>query len=740
MGQVGKPPLTRRERDVATLVAQGLTDRQIAERLSISQLTAKAHVDAIGHKLGYESRSQIAAWITEQYLHSTMSQVAGNLPLQLTSFIGRQEELSDLTELSSGARLLTMVGPAGVGKTRLALQLAVSLAPRYPAGTWWVDLGSISDSVLIPSAVAINLYVQEQFGRPLLETLIEHCSSRQMILLLDNCEHLIEGVAELSALFLRSCPHLFILTTSRETLRIEGETVWRAPSLTAADAIQLFAERAAAVQGAFELTAANEEVVAAICGHLDRLPLAIELTAARAGSLPLEDILPHLAGRFSLLASGARARPKRHETLRTALDWSYELLSEEQATLFARLSVFSGGFDARAVQEVCSFEGTNRGTDIMLLTELVEKSLVQLENRRYRCLETVQEYGRERLQEHGEYYGLQERHCAYFLAQAEQRAAGGLADWLARMEAERDNLRAALTWALQRDVATAVRLVLALNPWWQLRGHLNEVRPYLESLLLGYSKDDSARIGLLLDAGWAAYASGSAALALERIEAALSLARSVGDLPALIDGLILRGRYETNEGHPATAEPWLSEAAAISAEILDEKRSAEVLHVTGAAAGAQLDLARARSAFEASLQIRRSLNRADEALQTLQYLAGIVGAETAYDQSRSLIAEALHLGRRLGDRTMHQALDVAAGLAIVEGDPVRGLRLAAASDAALEANGLSPVPVWERLLQPYLDAARAAVDADVALRARNEGMRMPYWQAVEDAITSLAVR
>ncbi len=351
-----------------------------------------------------------------------------NLPTQLTSFIGREREIAELERLIERTRLLTLTGSGGCGKTRLALQVAAGLLDRYPDGMWLVELASFSDPTLVAHAVASALNVRDQSGRPILAALASQLQRKHLLLILDNCEHLKEACAHLTDTLLRSCPRLSVLATSRESLGIAGETAWRVPSLSLPDpehlpalerlidyeAVRLFVERAAAAVGTpYTITPHNAPVLAQVCQRLDGIPLAIELAAARITALSVEQIASRLDDRFRLLASG-KAALSRHQTLRAAMDWSYQLLSEPERTLLRRVSVFAGGFSLEASEGVCGGGGINRSDVLDLLLRLIDKSLVVVEDRgrekRYRLLETVRQYGRDRLVEAGESARAERQH------------------------------------------------------------------------------------------------------------------------------------------------------------------------------------------------------------------------------------------------------------------------------------------------------------------------------------------
>ena len=425
-----------------------------------------------------------------------------NLPIQLTTFVGRGREIGEVRERLATARQLTLTGSGGVGKTRLALEVAAQLLEDFPHGVWLVDLSTLSDAALVPQAIAAPLNMQEEAGRPLTAALGDYLLSKKVLLILDNCEHLSEACAQLTESLLRRCPSIRVLATSRETLGMVGEAVYRVPSLSLPDlrrlpdfdgliqyeAVRLFADRAALSQPEFALRPDNAAAVARICGHLDGIPLAIELAAARVKALSVEAIAARLGDRFRLLTGGRTAVP-RHQTLRAVMDWSYDLLPEPERALLRRLSVFAGGFALEAAAAVGMREDGDEIETVDVLARLVDKSLVTVDQHaadlRYRLLETVRQYGREKLLGAGEADEAQRRHRDYFLALAERaepelhRASQTM--WLDRLEIEHDNLRAALEWSLGLEGdETGLRLAAALAPYWHARGYLSEGREWLE--------------------------------------------------------------------------------------------------------------------------------------------------------------------------------------------------------------------------------------------------------------------
>jgi len=469
------------------------------------------------HELGVEP----SAATRDAYAHALSVEVqappvlpqpaTSNLPVQLTSFVGRQAEMAEVRGLLQTSRLVTLSGPGGTGKTRLALEVVTTLVDDYLHGVWLVDLAPLADPALVPHTIAATLGVREQPRRPIQDTLLDYLRTKTMLLFLDNCEHLIEPCAQLAATLLRAAPSLTIVVSSREPLGVAGETAYRVPSLPLPDprqlhdldalaqndCVRLFVDRAKASYPRFRLTEKNALALADISRRLDGIPLALELAAARVAVFSPDEIASRLDDRFRLLTGGSRTALERHQTLRALIDWSYELLSAEERRVFRHLSVFAGGWTFEAAEAICS------ELDVLKkLTLLVNKSLVLVdehaEGRRYRLLETIRQYARETLFEAGEAEESRDRHLAFFIRLAEAaepklRGAEQVA-WLERVESEHDNLRTALAWSLESgNSAGTLRLAGALAYFWELRGYWSEGPKWLNAALAESQREQGAR-------------------------------------------------------------------------------------------------------------------------------------------------------------------------------------------------------------------------------------------------------
>jgi predicted ATPase/DNA-binding CsgD family transcriptional regulator len=467
----------------------------------------------------------------------SLDALTNNLPLQVTSFVGRDRELAIVEELLISDQLVTLTGSGGCGKTRLAVQAAAGLADRWPDGVWWVDLGPVTDPTRVAELVAASTpVIVEPAGGPL-RALTVHLRDRRLLICLDNCEHVIDPTAELVDALLRSCPEVSVLTTSREPLGVAGETVWRVPSMVEADAVRLFGERANHVLPGFVVDDGNGDAVRTVCQRLDGIPLAVELAAAWVRALTPAQIAAGLDDRFRLLAGGPRGVTARQQTLEASVEWSYDLLDEADRRLFRQLSVFSGGFTLDAADAVCAGPG---GDDVLVpLGRLVDKSLVLADQgdgqARYRLLETIRQYARDRLREAREAVACRDRHLDHFLALAEEAEPElYLPDqdaWLARLEAEHDNLRAALVWGLSSaEPERGRRLAAALPRLWILYGHAHEGIEHVKHAL-ALAPDDRTGLQARLLSGGAQLGATAAdyELMVDAARRGLDIATEIGD-------------------------------------------------------------------------------------------------------------------------------------------------------------------------------------------------------------------
>jgi non-specific serine/threonine protein kinase len=590
--------------------------------------------------------------------------------------------------------------------------------------------------------------VREEPGRPILQTLREHIHDRRLLLVLDNCEHLLSEVAALAEALLRACPRLRILASSRESLNIAGETVFRVPSLTVPDprsvaatpetlnryeSARLFLDRAAAAAPAFTVSPANAPAVAQICHRLDGIPLAIELAAARVKVLPVEQIAARLDDRFRLLTGGSRTALPRQQTLRALIDWSYDLLPPAERALFQRLSVFVGGWTLEAAEAVAP--GAADGPpDLVeswevldLLASLVDKSLVVAEEPgttnhpgvRYRLLETVRQYGRDRLLEGGDAAAVRDRHLDYFTRLAEDADAKirgpEQGTWLARLETEHDNLRAALQWCKSAaDTGlTGMRLASALARFWEIRGHFTEGREHLSGVL---AREDAAaaspeRARALRAGGILASGQGDAAAARARFEDSLAILRAAGDRQGVAQTLNNMGLLALRQGDAGLAQALCEESLAMWRELNDPNGLAATLNNFANAAVARGDYRSARAWYEEALHINRERgNRAGEAYN-LNNLGDVAFRQGDTDAALDFYRRSLVLLRDLGDRhTIDALLDAFAAVAAAKGEWERSARLFGAADALREELGVTLSPADQEEHERQVAAARSALE------------------------------
>jgi predicted ATPase/class 3 adenylate cyclase/DNA-binding CsgD family transcriptional regulator len=517
-------------------------------------------------------------------LRTTNAVADHHLPVQLTSFVGRGAQIDEIRRILADNRLVTLTGAGGAGKTRLAIEVAGQMTPAFPEGIWYADLAPITHPEVVPVAVARALGLPDQPGRSINETLLRYVRDRRMLVVLDNCEHLLECSAALVNDLLAASTTLTILATSREPLIVAGEVNWQVPSLSLADeAIELFADRARRARPDFAVTDANSENVAEICRRLDGIPLAIELAAARVRALTLDEIVDSLHDRFRLLTGGARTAVRRQQTLRASVDWSHALLSESERALFRRLAAFMGGFDLDAAQAVASDTDVERFLVLDQLSLLVDKSLVVAENAdgrtRYRLLETVRQYAMEKLGESGEAHDVRARHRDHYTSAAARLDAPARDDYerlLAQAEADFDNLRAAFAWSRENDdVTRAVELASSLMPIWLTRGRVSEGVAWLDAA--GADSEHAE------PAAWARAMADRAVLGswvdisgvLEPAQQALAIARDVNE-PTLLVRVVMACAF-INMHDAEKARPYFAEAAELARTLGDSWRLSQIL-------------------------------------------------------------------------------------------------------------------------------------------------------------------
>jgi predicted ATPase/DNA-binding SARP family transcriptional activator len=622
-----------------------------------------------------------------------------NLPIALTSFIGREREIAEVQRLLATTRLLTLAGPGGCGKTRLVVETAAAVRSSYPDGVWLIELASLADPALVSQTVAAALSVREMPGQPLTETLKGALRSKHLLLVLDNCEHLITACAHLAEALLRACPHLRILATSREPLHVPGEMIWLVPALSLPDprhlpsladllqyeAMQLFVDRARAVVPSFQVTDQHAAALIQIGARLDGMPLAIELAAARVNMLTLEQLVGRLDDCFRLLTSGSRTALSRQQTLKATLDWSYDLLTEREQALLRRLAVFAGGFPLEAAEAVCAGSDLEAGDVLDLLARLVAKSLVVAEQQgaraRYRLLETVRQYSAAKLSATDEEASVRARHLSWYLvlaSRAEPHLMGPQQkQWLAALQQERDNLRAALEWSLADSEARdtrhetrddlllassspvsqsrqelGLRLARALTWFWYLDGGLNEGRAWFERALAITTEAEHtwSRAMALYGAGFIALHQhqGDLTGARWRLEASSAILREVGEPHDLAMAVFVLSVVAINQGDERAALACLQESLALFKAVGNQEYYALSLMHMGDVAMGRGDWGAARTRYEDALSIQRQRGSMWGVAQQLNNLGEVARCEGDSIRARHFYEESLTLFRDLG--------------------------------------------------------------------------------------------
>ncbi|MFN0131309.1 MAG: protein kinase domain-containing protein [Phycisphaerales bacterium] len=728
-----------------------------------------------------------------------------NLPRQMTSFVGRHAEIDRVREMLGSAALLTLSGAGGCGKTRLALRIGELMAGAFTGGVWLVEVAGVMDSSLVAAAAAAALGVKEQAGRPVVQSLVDRLETKSALLILDNCEHLLAACGELVGTLLRACPDLRIIATSREPLGVVGEATYRVPSLAVPparhepgaaverfEAVELFVERARAARPGFEVTPETAATIAEVCRRLDGIPLAIELAAARIRVLSPEQIHAKLHDRFRLLIGGSRTALERHQTLRAAIDWSYDLLPEDERQVLRTLSVFAGGSTLESAGAVCAVDEFGL---LDALTHLADKSLVMVddhgEHPRYRMLETVRQYAREKLQSasSAEVESACEKHLDYFCSlveRAEPELFGPQQQaWLKRLHDEHDNCLAALDWCAACGDAghheKALRVCGALARFWNLRGHLAVGRSAVGRAMAAVT-DRTARASLaksLNAAGGLACVAGDYAEAREHWTATLEMQRALGNSRGEAGALNNLGLVAENRGDYSAARTLYERALEINRGLGNKSWEAINLNNLGNVAWNMRDNATARQMYSAALALNRELgNRSDEA-RNLNNLGTVAREDGQAGEARALFREAIKIKQELGDRQglavsfgqlalaaidagdragarkliaealtirrdipdqlgLAMSLAEAAGLAVAEGAWALAATWFAASERLRHRLGV-PLALGERArYERDLSALRRALDEAAFNAAWSAGIAAPTARATEQAGAWLA--
>ncbi len=669
----------------------------------------------------------------------SLAVLPNNLPTQMTSLVGRTRELAEVKRLLGKGRLLTLTGPGGTGKTRLSLEAAADVLEQFPHGVWLVELATLSDPALLAATVANVLDIREEHDRSLADTLIGALRTRKILLVLDNCEHLVDACARLVAAILPRSPGVTILASSREALNVPGEAIFAVPPLAVAEfgptrtelpvdrlakleAVQLFVERATAVRSGFALTPDNASLIARICWRLDGIPLAIELAAARIKVLPLEQILSRLDDRFRLLSTGSRTALPRQQTLSALIDWSYDLLSEPERILLRRLTVFVAGRTLPMVEEVCSGDGLERQQIFDLLSALVDKSLLVTEEgwdgeTRYTMLESLWDYGDEKLLFHREALVYRKKHLDHFMRWVEAAEPGlygaDQQSWLERIGYEHYNITTALRFSAESSetVESGLRLAGSVARYWEVRSYLAEGLEHFRKLL-DHAGDYPAAVIAKAEfgAGRLSWSQDRAQEALVHYRKAQAIYHrlGMGEIEGMLHAVI--GYAELDNANPGSAQDHFGRAAALGEQHRSRRVRAMADNGRGALAADEGRFGEARRIKEGCLVAFRALEDDWAIALVLGSLGRVCVANGDFEDGRAYLKEALTLGQRLGNKwAVPYAFEALATICVRQGNVRSAVRLYGAASAQREALALKFSPKERTAYDASLHAIRSAV-------------------------------
>jgi predicted ATPase/class 3 adenylate cyclase len=695
----------------------------------------------------------------------TLDVRAHNLPIQSTSFVGREQEMDEVKGLLRTTRLVTLTAMGGTGKTRLSLQLGADLIDEFADGVWFIELAQLGDGRLVAQALATVLGIKEQAEESMIDTIVKRIDGHQMLLILDNCEHVIKTCAELCGALLASCPAIRIFASSRELLRIPGETAYRVSSLPLPDpkstpraesmsryaAVRLFVDRAQAVSASFQVTDGNAPAVASICQRLDGIPLALELAAARMRSMSVEELNQRLDRRFQVLTRGSRTALPRQQTLRALIDWSYELLDASERTMFSRLAVFVGGWLLEAAEQVCAGEDISEDQVLDLLDSFVDKSLVIAEERsgitRYRMLESVREYARERLNEASDADSVRARHLQFYLALAEEAGSSLIGpkkgEWLELLDREQENLLAGHAECdhAAGGGALGLRLAHALKRYWLSRGLMMlGQRVTVEALARPDARArDLARCRALFAAGQFASFMARYAEARPRLEESLAIAHEIGDewLSASITTTLALATLGQDDR--VAARGYFDEGIVLSRKIGHKYELACALNGLAQLERMEGALDAADTLYRTSLALMREVgDRETEAVVLLNLAIVAIGRRSAA-QAQEILTRVLAIAVEMQSKSLGQCtLDVCAALAALYGEWKRAARIFGTVEAQAEQTGYRRDPSDEAFLAPLIAQSRTVLGDDTFNEAETEGRAVSYDDAIDEARVWLA--
>jgi predicted ATPase len=683
----------------------------------------------------------------------SLGALSNNLPAQLNRFIGRRKEVAAVRRMLARNRLVTLFGPGGSGKTRLAQKAAGDVVDQYPGGVWFVDLSGVRPPSLVVQAVAAVLGLREQPERALLAALVERFRERELLLVLDNCEHMVEACAEFARFLLGACPDLRILVTSREILNLPGEIAFPVPPLSVPDSthqpslaelqrfesVALFADRAAEARPGFKLNQTNALAVTQICRTLDGIPLAIELAAARLRTMSIHDIERRLEDRLQFLVGPTPLRPGRHGTLRATIDLSYDLLDESERLLFSRLSIFLGGCRLDAAEAVCGGEDIARDRIVDLVGQLVVKSLLQIEEHRdvvrYRMLETLREYARERLSQAGSGDDLSERHFLHFQEVAEAASkevrGPGEAEWMDRVAEDYDNFSAALEWAREKAPARLLELASPLGWFWWLRGRFSEGRRWLARALEERDEKTVLRANALNLLGLIAWHQRDYTAAATNYEESIEILLALGDRGGAGRCLNNLAALAYEQGDFSRALSYERQSQAVFEELGDEQMVAILGVNVGLLRTEQGEPNEGRRLLRENLPVLRRLGNKSLVAHGLSSVGVNALYRREYEEARHSYLEGLALAQQLDDKMAAvYCLEGLAWLAAAESEPARALRLLGGVTTLRLAIEAPASPISQRREERWLGPIKDALGQQ-ALEYRQEGSLMSLEETIE---------